>query len=141
MNEFVTQRCDEQDGKFIVARLNEFNKSKLDPLLEPDVIHINRKITDENGDIIAAISGSVYLWNGMSIDMFWIHEDYRKKGIGTNLLGQVENEARNKGCSFVHLDTFDFQAKDFCIKNGYEVFGVLDGYPDGHKRYSLKKAL
>ena len=41
----------------------------------------------------------------------------------------------------IHLDTFDFQAKDFYLKHGYEVFGVLDDCPKGHKRYYMKKVL
>lgn len=44
-----------------------------------------------------------------------------------------------KGCNLVHLDTFDFQAKDFYLKHGYEVFGVLDDCPMEHKRYYMKK--
>ena len=48
---------------------------------------------------------------------------------------------REKGCHLIHLDTFDFQAKDFYIKHGYEVFGVLDECPKKHKRYYLKKLI
>jgi hypothetical protein len=39
----------------------------------------------------------------------------------------------------LHLDTFDFQAKDFYVKHGYEVFGVLEDCPEGHVRYFMKK--
>jgi len=41
--------------------------------------------------------------------------------------------------SYIILDTFDFQAKDFYTKQGYEVFGILDNCPEGHKRYYMKK--
>ncbi|WP_419727432.1 hypothetical protein [Terrisporobacter petrolearius] len=49
--------------------------------------------------------------------------------------------AKEEKCNLIHLDTFDFQAKDFYIKNGYEIFGVLDECPKNHKRYFLKKSL
>ncbi|WP_423236642.1 hypothetical protein [Clostridium chromiireducens] len=39
-------------------------------------------------------------------------------------------------CHLAHL-----QAKDFYLKNGYEVFGELDNVPLGHKRYYMKKIL
>jgi hypothetical protein len=39
------------------------------------------------------------------------------------------------------LDTFDFQVKAFYEKLGYELFGILDDCPPGHRRYFLKKAL
>ena len=46
------------------------------------------------------------------------------------------------GCGNVHLDTFSFQAgPDFYRRFGYEVFGVLDGYPAGHAHYFLRKRL
>jgi hypothetical protein len=48
---------------------------------------------------------------------------------------------RKVGCTMSHLDTFDFQARDFYERNGYELFGALDDCPPGHKRYYLKKAL
>lgn len=41
--------------------------------------------------------------------------------------------------SHIILDTFDFQAKNFYIKQGYEIFGILDNCPEGHKRYYMKK--
>ena len=66
---------------------------------------------------------------------------YRGQGLGSILLGEVEREAMEKGCHLVHLDTFDFQAKEFYEKNGYSVFGTLEDCPKGHVRYYLKKSL
>ena len=45
------------------------------------------------------------------------------------------------GCTLSHLDTFDFQAKDFYLTKGYEIFGELENCPPGHKRIFLKKYL
>ena len=49
----------------------------------------------------------------------------RKDDHGSTLLKEVEKIAKEKGCKLVHLDTFDFQAKDFYLKRGYEIFDVL----------------
>jgi len=75
------------------------------------------------------------------IDVLFTISDSRAKGFGSRLLTYVEKEAKQLGATLAHLDTFDFQAKDFYIKHGYEVFGVLDDCPQGHKRYYMKKAL
>ena len=45
------------------------------------------------------------------------------------------------GCDHIHLDTFDFQARDFYEKNGFQIFGAIEDYPVGHKRYYLVKKL
>jgi len=57
------------------------------------------------------------------------------------LLKYVEDEAKTIGARLVRLDTYDFQTKDFYLKHGYEIFGVLEDCPKGHKRYYLKKDL
>tara|TARA_R110002124_G_scaffold52032_2_gene150095 strand:+ start:12887 stop:13060 length:174 start_codon:yes stop_codon:yes gene_type:complete len=57
------------------------------------------------------------------------------------LLRKAEIEAKSMGASLSHLDTFDWQAKDFYLKSDYEIFGVLDDCPVGHNRYYMKKIL
>ena len=57
------------------------------------------------------------------------------------MLAKVEKIAKKYSANLVHLDTFDFQAKDFYLKHGYEVFGVLEDCPKCHKRYYMKKVL
>jgi hypothetical protein len=37
------------------------------------------------------------------------------------------------------LTTFDYQAKDFYMKQGYEIFGVLENCPPNHNLYFLRK--
>ena len=92
-----------------------------------------------NKEIIAGILSKMYCWNCLYIDVLWVKEEYRKSGLGSKLIKEIEGLAKEKNCNLIHLDTFDFQAKDFYIKYGYEIFGVLDECPKGHKRYYLKK--
>lgn len=141
MMDFKTHSCSKEDGLYMVQKILEFNKLQVEPMRQDEVIHITKKVTNENGELIAGIASSVYLWDCLYVDLFWIHEDYRKKGVGSKLLKEVEVEAKEKGCNLVHLDTFDFQATDFYLKNGYQIFGTLEDCPKGHKRYYLKKLL
>lgn len=57
------------------------------------------------------------------------------------MLNKIEEEAKEAGVELIHLDTFDFQAKEFYLKHGYEVFGTLENCPLDHKRYYMKKNL
>ena len=87
--------------------------------------------------------GGIYAnaWAGMLfIKWLWIGEAHRGAGHGRALMMAAEEEGRRLGCSAVWLDTFEFQARPFYEKLGYEVFGTLD-FPAGFKRYFLKKAL
>jgi len=75
------------------------------------------------------------------IEYLWVHEDHRNKDIATHVMALAEDEARKRGCSHAMLDTYEFQALDFYIKQGYECFGKLDGYCEKYERYYLKKAI
>lgn len=39
----------------------------------------------------------------------------------------------------ITLEPFEFQAKDFYLKNGYEIFGVLENCPFEYNTYYMKK--
>ncbi|MGL4989909.1 MAG: GNAT family N-acetyltransferase [Sarcina sp.] len=102
---------------------------------------INRCVKDEEGNLLGGILAYSVMWKILYIDTVWVRKDYRNKGCGTFLLNEVEKEAKKRGCYIVHLDSFDFQGKDFYLKNGYEVFGVLEDCPKGHTEYFLSKRL
>lgn len=139
MSDYIVRESRNREADFIVDKIVEYNLSIVPSKQETDFLWINRVVEDKNGTIIAGILSKMYCWNCLYIDVLWVKEDYRKDGLGSILLKEIENLAREKGCHLIHLDTFDFQAKDFYIKHGYEVFGTLDECPEGHKRYFLKK--
>jgi GNAT superfamily N-acetyltransferase len=143
--------CDVQVGtdvemEFIDASLGEFN-GRMVPFTQPRN-EKNRPVLTKNyviknkGKIIAGIKSDVYFWGILFIGRLFVDEAHRRKGLGSLLLGRVEHEAKlETKASLAHLDTFDFQAKDFYLKHGYEIFGVLDDCPPGHQRFYLKKHL
>src|SRR3982074_3040906 len=49
--------------------------------------------------------------------------------------------ARDAGCVAARLDTYEFQARPFYERHGYEVYGTLEGYPADGRTYSMKKSL
>lgn len=95
---------------------------------------------NENGKIIGGILGGTY-WGWMYIDILWVNEQYRRRGLGSKLLSEAEKEAVRRGCHHVHLDTMSWQAPDFYIKHGYEVIGILPDFPSGNQKYLLMKTL
>ena len=132
--------CTDEEAEFIDDSLVEFNLSKVPPTQE-DFISFNTKVTDDDGNVIAGCLAGMYFWNVVYIDILWVDERYRKKGLGSALLKEVERKAKEEGGYIVHLDTFDWQAKEFYEKNGYTVFGTLENCPKGHNRYYMKKFL
>lgn len=139
MCNYIIKESNKEEAELIVDGLIAYNLSKIPLIQDFPLIWINRVIVDTNGDIVAGINSKMYCWNCLYIDSLWVKEAHRKEGLGSKLLNEVEKIAKEKGCHLIHLDTFDFQAKDFYIKHGYEFFGTLDECPKGHKRYFMKK--
>jgi GNAT superfamily N-acetyltransferase len=75
------------------------------------------------------------------VDQFWVDPGRRGQGLGGRLLAAAEAEAAARGCRMAWLDTYDFQARPFYERHGYTVFGELDGFSNGHKRFFMKKNL
>jgi ribosomal protein S18 acetylase RimI-like enzyme len=131
----------EKEAEYIGNMLLEFNLESKPLSQEKPFIGINRCIKDENGEVIGGILACLALWNALSIDTLWVKKEFRNKGVAKQLLSLVEVEARNRGCHIVYLSTYDFQAKDFYLKNGYEIFGILEDCPKEHRLYHLSKRL
>ena len=102
---------------------------------------ICKKITDDEGNIIAGLVASIDQWGCLYIDTLWVDEKYRLKELGSNLLQEVEEAGRKSGCYLSNLDTGDFQAKPFYLKHGYTVFATVTHGPSGFEDFSMYKRL
>ena len=98
-------------------------------------------VRDDAGVIVAGLHG--WTWCGACrVQSLWVRQDLRRQGYGQRLLAAAEQEARARGCDRLFLDTASFQAPLFYKKLGYEVIGVVEGFPRRpHKLYHLEKAL
>lgn len=133
--------CPEQEYAAIYRGIREYNTSQVPMTQREAFIPLSRKVVDDAGYIIAGCIAEMYFWKIAYVDILWVAEAHRHQGLGRQLLTAVEDAARQEGCTLIHLDTFDFQARDFYLKLGYEVFGTLENCPEGHCRYYLKKRL
>jgi GNAT superfamily N-acetyltransferase len=128
------------EAEFIDNKIVEFNKTQV-PFTQKQTPLFKNYVIKDNDSIIAGINACLYHWGILYIDVLFVDEKHRGKQLGRKLLEYVENEAIAMGATLSHLDTFDFQAKDFYLKYGYTIFGVLENCPKNHKRYYLSKPL
>ena len=127
----------EKEIKHIREALNQFNNESVG---EDGHAPLNIVEYDEMGNVIGGILGGTY-WGWMYVDILWVHEKHRRKGIGSKLLCEAEKEAVSRGCHHVQLDTMSWQAPEFYKRFGYEVIGILPDIPNGNQKYLLMKAL
>jgi GNAT superfamily N-acetyltransferase len=133
----LTDAPDNDTIKALAKKLMHFNEVNSGRSLDYRslIISVTHPDTDE------LLGG---LWGGtnyslLHIELLYLPEDLRGAGLGRQLMAQAEQEAVQRGCHGVWLDTFSFQARGFYERIGYTVFGTLEDYPPGHSRFFLKK--
>jgi len=132
--------CAEGDDKFIADKLNAITNSKIDSedTIEDELVVFI--VTDSAGNIIAGCNLLINCWRVADLDILWVEEKYRKQGIGSALIREAERTSREKGCRFMTLGTFDFQARPLYEKFGFSVCGTIEDCPTtGHTHYDMIK--
>jgi GNAT superfamily N-acetyltransferase len=97
-------------------------------------------MSDAESPVIGGLWGRTS-WSFLYVELLYVPDLLRGQGFGSRLLRQAEEEALRRGCTGAWLDTFSFQAPDFYRRRGYTVFGAIEDYPPGHRRYFLRKSL
>ncbi|MFW9955730.1 MAG: GNAT family N-acetyltransferase [Candidatus Thorarchaeota archaeon] len=95
---------------------------------------------NEQDEIVGGLAGNIF-GGWIYISLLWIDKSIRGKGYGTKLMQMAQKEAIKSGCKHIHLDTYSFEARPFYERLGFEVFAVLEDYPQGHNKFFLKKHL
>lgn len=99
-------------------------------------------LRDEAGAIRAGLIGRHFsAYDSFFVEMLWTDERLRGQGLGARLLAAAEDEARDRGCKVIYLDTYSFQAPDFYSRHGYVPFGMLAFPGTDLQRTYFSKAL
>jgi GNAT superfamily N-acetyltransferase len=131
-----TQGLDEAANE-IRERLLGFNQERVGPFEDVRVV---LTVRGAGGELLGGLVGLGF-WNGLFIDLVWVDEPARGRGIGSALMRAAESEARKRGWQVCFLSTWTFQAPGFYRKLGYEPFGELKGMPPAHTRTWFAKWL
>jgi len=92
------------------------------------------------GAIVGGINVSSIL-GVMWLEVLWVAEEHRRRGLASWLILEAERIAHEKGCVGAGTWTFDWQGAEFYPQIGYELRGVYDGYPLGMTEHVLSKRL
>lgn len=130
-----TTRDETRDS--ILAPLVAFNAAQAGP---SNSRGLAIEVRDSGGATIGGLWGhSGYDW--LFVQLLVVPESLRGQGVGRQLMSLAEAEAVSRGCHGVWLDTFEFQARSFYERLGYECFGELGHYPKDFSRFFMKKVL
>lgn len=120
-----------------------------DKVLREGIVNFNREVIKEKAthfNVYAKennqIVGGALVWehsDALYIDVLWLNESYRKRGIGTKIVSMIDRVALDKGIPKIFVDTYAFQAQEFYQKHGFNSIGTIPGYLLGYDRIFLRK--
>lgn len=80
-------------------------------------------------------------WGWIYLDILWVEETHRGRGIGKALLEASEMLGRRRGCSLMTVDTASFQVPEFYRKLGFQEMFALDIPQHGFRKFQFRKGL
>ena len=134
--------------RVIESAEESIRKAILDPLIAYNQAKTGRNdsrplviaVESADGAVVGGLWGRTsYDW--LFVELLFVPEPYRGRGLGAELMRRAETEAITRGCQNAWLDTFEFQARAFYEHLGYACFGELKDYPAGSARYFMRKTL
>jgi GNAT superfamily N-acetyltransferase len=97
-------------------------------------------LRDDQGRMIGGLV-AVTARGWLIIEMLFVPEILRGRGLAGRLLKMAEDEARARGCHGAWLDTVNADARRIYQKHGYATFGTLPDFPLGNSLSFMQKPL
>ena len=95
---------------------------------------------NNDGVLVGAVMGTKTL-NMFFISHIFVEEKFRNKKIGSKLLSQIEDSAKDVGCTILRLNTFNHLSHRFYEKNGFTENIRINNYMKGFDLVFYEKSI
>ena len=128
----------------------DFNEENLGELIDQEFNRYAKKynivvdyndfcfVAKENDRLMGIIVGHSY-YKEIHITDLIVMEEYRNKGVGTELIKRVEQEFQGRNFENINVTTHAFQAPEFYVKMGFEIEYVRKSNDENLTTYFLIK--
>lgn len=131
--EFIGVQLDRDNARATGGRMHF-------PGAEEPGLGVRLVVKDPEGAVVGGIETSSVL-GVMWLEVLWVADEARRRGIGGWLVLEAERIAHEKGCIGAGTWTFNWQGAEFYPTIGYELRGIYTGYPFGVTEHVLAKRL
>lgn len=127
----------EKYDSILLERIEQFNKeNSIQTLEDQDLIFVAL----DGEKFVGGVQGTI-TEDSMYISRLVVNEEYKGNGIGKNLMGMIEEKAKELDVYSINLGTVDFQAEKFYDKLGYKTIFIKENDPRGYNSYSMVKRI
>ena len=105
-----------------------------------DSVDYYKKLVDKDGKFVAGMIAEVEKGAYGFVGAMFVEEPLRRRGLGTYLLKEAEEFAKENGAPMILTSAGDWNV-GFFKKNGYLIRGELKDVPKGHNCYELYKMI
>ena len=99
-----------------IIELTEEQSEELNEALEEfDTEHITYRMEgsiclgiQKDGELIAGVNSCVTCFKILYIETLFVQEEYRRTGLGKQLITELEKRAKEMGVNLIRVDTFDW---------------------------------
>jgi GNAT superfamily N-acetyltransferase len=137
MDIFVTDAPDREHIDLINVGLDEYNLAQAGVVDHRRLAVLAR--APDTGEVIGGLVGRTTL-GLLFVELLYLPAEHRGSGLGARILDAAEREAVSRGCRTGVVYTINFQAPDFYVKRGWQVFGEVPT-DNGISRVFLSKTL
>lgn len=133
--------------------IDETDNSEINSVIKKGIIDYNSPFFGSNpsqpftiyiknlkSEVIAGLTG-FYKGKYARVDLFWVQNELRHQGLGKKLILKLEEFIKTKGCCYIQLDTFDFQARPFYEKLGFECIGTISSWVEDRDCHFMRKTI
>ncbi len=118
--------------------LREFNYRTVGEYPQAQPVRLD--VRDLDGRLVAGIRSYVFLY-WLQTDVLWVAQEHRGQSLGARLLGMAEAQGKALGARNAKLETFEWQARAFYLKQGYTEYAHIDDYVQGQYLALMRKPL
>ena len=99
--------------------------------------------TAEENNIVVGFASGLTNHKWFYLSDLWVHEDYRRQGLGAKLLAMLEDKIKALGIRHIYTWTQGPTNPEFYQKQGYRVFTVFEDFfeVEGYHHTGLRKDL
>jgi len=127
----------QEAAKAVRDGLTAFNRHAADL---PEPLPVNVIVRDADGAIKGGVVGRFAI-DTVYIDLVWLDDSLKGKGVGRTMMGKAEDRARALGATIAWLYTMSWQARPFYEHLDYKLLAEMPYANGRHRRYFMWKDL